>query len=80
MKMDVETLEDEIIAGAVTFISVVDVLYILMEWSAHKEDGQAIIDMLNEHNMHPLHPNTMLQLDLAEFGSSWPSNVLWQKR
>jgi FkbM family methyltransferase len=80
VKIDVETFEDEIITGAVKFFDIVDVRYILMEWIAHKKDGQQIIDVLTKYNMDPLHSTTKAKLDVAKFGSSWPGNVLWKKR
>ncbi|XP_046554178.1 uncharacterized protein LOC124263561 [Haliotis rubra] len=80
MKMDVEGHEDEVLLGAETFFSKVDVRYVLMEWNTHqnKPEAKNIIEFLTKHNMVPVHPikEHMLPLNRSE---DWPGDVIWKK-
>ncbi|XP_067660594.1 uncharacterized protein [Haliotis asinina] len=80
IKIDVEGHEDEVLLGADTFFSKVDVRYILMEWNTHqnKPEAKYIIEYLTKHKMAPVHPikEHMLPLNRSR---EWPGDVIWKK-
>ena len=81
VKMDVETYEWKALQGGDKFFSTIDVAYVLMEWSYHKEhgDGQEIVDFMYKRGLYPhINANYNTQLDKDEF-ETWPDNVLWIK-
>ena len=81
IKMDVETYEWKALEGADKFFSQIDVAYVLMEWSYHKEhgDGQEIIDFMYKRGLYPhINANYNTQLDKDVY-QTWPDNVLWIK-
>ena len=81
IKMDIETYEWKALQGAEKFFEVIDVAYVLMEWSYHREhgDGPEIIDFMFKHGVYPhINANFNTQLEKENY-ESWPDNVLWIK-
>ena len=81
VKMDIETFEWKALQGGEKFFKTVDVAYVLMEWSYHREhgDGPEIIDFMYKRGYYPhINANFNTQLDKGN-SASWPDNVLWIK-
>ncbi|XP_041373619.1 uncharacterized protein LOC121386693 [Gigantopelta aegis] len=81
VKLDVETHEARVLAGADNFFSTVDVRAMLMEWQYHRgrEDATDIIRFLTKHRMMPFDPlNHQSPLPIGD-NVSWPKDVLWIK-
>ena len=81
IKIDIETYEWKALQGAEKFFNEIDVAYVLMEWSYHREhgDGPEIIDFMFKRGLYPhINANYDTQLD-KENSETWPDNVLWIK-
>ena len=81
IKIDIETYEWKALQGGEKFFETIDVAYILMEWSYHREhgDGPEIIEFMYKRGHYPhINANYNTQLERENY-RSWPDNVLWIK-
>ncbi|XP_052785653.1 uncharacterized protein LOC128221202 [Mya arenaria] len=83
VKMDIEMTEALALQGAVAFFKEFDVRYVLMEWmhfkTKHPNDGEFIIDFLNQRSFTPFVPQDMKGLQLKDAHTTWPVEVLWMR-
>lgn len=81
IKMDIEKYEWKALSGAKTFLTRVNVEYILMEWMHHKitSTGRDIIKFLTAHSYRPYNPYRLPLTLRVELKNRWPNDVLWIK-
>ena len=77
IKMDVQGHEHEVLKGAETFFSVVNVLYVQMEFNFHRKSpsGNYIKDFMTRHRFKPVLP----PLVPLSNGTRWPLDVIWTR-
>lgn len=82
MKIDVESVEADVLDGAELFFTTLDVRYVLMEWMFHKgkQSGLRIIDFMQRHNMSAWDPERETRTALRkEYNAFWPKDIIWVK-
>ncbi|KAL8619642.1 hypothetical protein ACOMHN_019697 [Nucella lapillus] len=82
LKIDVESHEGHVLAGAHKLFKEVDIPLVWMEWEGVKDSpgyGAAyVMSFMRSHGMEPHHLMTGQPLPADKF-STWPRTVLWRK-
>ncbi|CAC5388614.1 unnamed protein product [Mytilus coruscus] len=78
LKLDVEGSEHNVLKGAETFFSTVNVYFVMMEFHTHKDrdSGKFILDFMNQHGFKPVLPAGVSLTNQ----NKWPWDVQWSKR